>query len=226
MPAKQIAELGHVLPEPGEEAAWNAALHAADRERLHALGHAGAQPRTLPSFTTTATAAITMSIVNLRLAAVAAAFALGAAPAYAIDVIKSVEVGADQVKTWNAVKDFGGLHKWHPAVEKTDVKSGGDNKVGTVRELSLKGGGTITETLTAHSTPARSLTYRIDESPLPVVGYTSTIAVKPGTTLSKSTVIWSSTFKAKDGTSDADAKKAIEGIYDAGLGNLQKQLGS
>lgn len=42
LPAKQIAELGHVLPEPGEEAAWNAALPAADRERMQALGRAGA----------------------------------------------------------------------------------------------------------------------------------------------------------------------------------------
>lgn len=166
-----------------------------------------------------------MSIINLRLAAVAAAFALAGAPAYAIDVSKSVEVGADPAKAWDAVKDFGGLHKWHPAIEKTDIKSGGDNKVGTVRVLSLKGGGTVTETLTAHA-PDRSLTYRIDESPLPVAGYTSTVVVKPGKAAGKSTVIWTATFKAKEGTPDAEAQKVMEGIFDAGLGNLQKQLGS
>ena len=38
LPAAQIAELGHVLPEPGAEAAWNAALPAADRERMQAIG--------------------------------------------------------------------------------------------------------------------------------------------------------------------------------------------
>jgi phenylpyruvate tautomerase PptA (4-oxalocrotonate tautomerase family) len=30
----QMAEFGHILPEPGEEAAWTAALPEADRERF------------------------------------------------------------------------------------------------------------------------------------------------------------------------------------------------
>lgn len=165
-----------------------------------------------------------MSITTLRLAALAAAFTLAAAPAFALKVSKSVQVTADPGKTWVAVKDFGGLHKWHPAVENTEIKSGGDNKVGTVRELSLKGGGKITETLTAYSSKRHSLSYHIEDSPLPVADYNSTIAVKPGKA-GKSTVVWSSTFKAKQGSTDAEAKKVIEGIYDAGLGNLQKQLG-
>lgn len=42
LPARQIAELGHVLPDPGEEAAWTAALPPADRERMQVLGRAAA----------------------------------------------------------------------------------------------------------------------------------------------------------------------------------------
>ena len=34
----QMAEFGHVLPEPGDEAAWTAALPQADRERMQAIG--------------------------------------------------------------------------------------------------------------------------------------------------------------------------------------------
>lgn len=34
----QMAEFGHILPEPGEEAVWPAALPAADRERFAKIG--------------------------------------------------------------------------------------------------------------------------------------------------------------------------------------------
>ena len=123
------------------------------------------------------------------------------------------------------MKDFGGLHTWHPAVEKTDMKMGGDNKVGSGRVLSLKDGGTITETLAKYPASSRSMSCRIEESPLPATGYISTISVKPAGAR-KSVISWTSSFKVKEGTPDADAKKATEGTYGAGFDNLKKQLGA
>jgi phenylpyruvate tautomerase PptA (4-oxalocrotonate tautomerase family) len=38
LPAAQMAEFGHVLPEPGQEAAWASALPAAERERMQNIG--------------------------------------------------------------------------------------------------------------------------------------------------------------------------------------------
>jgi phenylpyruvate tautomerase PptA (4-oxalocrotonate tautomerase family) len=38
MPASQIAEFGHVVPEPGGEAAWIAALPEAERKEIEAIG--------------------------------------------------------------------------------------------------------------------------------------------------------------------------------------------
>jgi phenylpyruvate tautomerase PptA (4-oxalocrotonate tautomerase family) len=38
---RAMVEFGHVLPEPGDEAAWTAALPAADRERMQAIGRGG-----------------------------------------------------------------------------------------------------------------------------------------------------------------------------------------
>ena len=123
------------------------------------------------------------------------------------------------------MKDFGALDAWHPAVEKTEIQSGTNNKPGAVRLLSLKGGGTVTEKLTSYDAKAHSMRYQILGGALPVEGYNSLIAVKPnGNGGSKLT--WSSTFKAKKGTSDADSRKAIEGVYDAGLENLKGKLGS
>lgn len=38
LPARQMIEFGHVLPEPGQEAAWTNALPAGDRERMERTG--------------------------------------------------------------------------------------------------------------------------------------------------------------------------------------------
>lgn len=38
LPPRQMIEFGHVLPEPGDEAQWTAALPAADREFMHSIG--------------------------------------------------------------------------------------------------------------------------------------------------------------------------------------------
>lgn len=39
--ARQMVEFGHVLPEPGDEAAWTAALPQSDREMMEAIGSGG-----------------------------------------------------------------------------------------------------------------------------------------------------------------------------------------
>jgi phenylpyruvate tautomerase PptA (4-oxalocrotonate tautomerase family) len=38
LPPRQMIEFGHLLPEPGDEAAWTAALPAADREFVQSIG--------------------------------------------------------------------------------------------------------------------------------------------------------------------------------------------
>ena len=38
LPARQMVEFGHLLPEAGDEPAWTAALPAADREFMQSIG--------------------------------------------------------------------------------------------------------------------------------------------------------------------------------------------
>jgi phenylpyruvate tautomerase PptA (4-oxalocrotonate tautomerase family) len=38
LPAAAMVEFGHVLPEPGDEASWTAALPEGDRDRMAAIG--------------------------------------------------------------------------------------------------------------------------------------------------------------------------------------------
>jgi mxaD protein len=124
---------------------------------------------------------------------------------------------------WAKVADFGDLGAWHPAVAKTEIVEGTDNKVGAKRVLTLQDGGKINETLTAYSVNKKSLSYEITESVLPVSDYKSTLSVKSAGK-NKSVVTWVASFKHKDGSDDKTATGAINGVFDGGLGNLKKIL--
>ena len=155
--------------------------------------------------------------------------AMAAKPGY-LHVNESVEISAPPAKVWGLVKDWNGLHKWHPAFANTEIKSGANNKVGAVRTLTLGGdGGKFDEELDGFSEKQRKYSYRIiTDSPLPVADYSSTIQVKSGKAKGTSVLVWKGKFKRKvadnppAGQDDASVKKAIIGAYQAGLQNVKK----
>ena len=61
-------------------------------------------------------------------------------------------------------------------------------------------------------------TYTIEDGPLPVKNYKATLSVKPKD--KGSLITWSAKFDAK-GASDADAAKAITGVFEGGTTALQ-----
>jgi hypothetical protein len=144
----------------------------------------------------------------------------GAAPAAerAVSVVETVQLAASPSRTWAAIKDFGTWQAWHPAFASTHVVQGDGYSKGTVRVLTTKDGGQFTEELVAFDAASHSYQYRIIESPAPVADYVSTIQVKE--IKGGSSVVWSSKFNVKAGTSEADAKKLISSVYRAGLDNL------
>lgn len=148
-------------------------------------------------------------------------------------VIREVVIKAEPAKVWAVVKDFGGLHKWHPAAESTVLEMRKDDTGADVqhRLITLKGGGTILEKLVGATDVDMKLEYRIVESVLPVSGYRAIMQVKAGPGAGESTVTWTGRFYNKANKVDAPkgednetAVKAIEGVYDAGLPSLKKLL--
>ena len=114
------------------------------------------------------------------------------------------------------IGDFGGLARWHPAVEKLELQENG-----TRRRLQIVGGGVIVERLEAHDDATRSYRYTIVESPLPVKDYHSTLQVIP---VGKGcSVHWSSRF-VPSGVTAADADNAIRGIYLGGFEALRRHF--
>jgi len=152
-------------------------------------------------------------------------------PPKTLKVTKSVTVAAPVEKTWDTVKDFDSLNKWHPGFSADVLQKGDNNKVGAVRKLTVKDGPSFTEELLAFDEAKHTYKYRIIESPLPLRDYVSHITVTPGPN-GGSHVTWVGTFKRKstsdtppEAESDEAALKLINSVYDGGLANLKKTLG-
>lgn len=142
-------------------------------------------------------------------------------------VDKSVVIKAEPEKVWAIVKDFGNMHKWHPAVASTKLEKKGND---TFRLLTLKSGGTIYEKLRSADDADKKMRYEIVEGVLPVADYNAFMTVKPGPNAGESTVNWVGRFyrvyklnpPIPEGQDDASALNAVTGVYDAGLEGLKK----
>jgi hypothetical protein len=146
----------------------------------------------------------------MRYTALAAIAVLGVTTvsAFALDSNVTMTSSISTDALWKKVGDFCGIAAWHPAIEKCVLSADGKQ-----RTLSLKGGGTIVEALENWDAANRSYRYTILSGPLPVANYHSTIGVAADP--KGSALKWTGTYDAK-GASDADAKKAIDGVYEAG----------
>jgi hypothetical protein len=134
-----------------------------------------------------------------------------------VDEMQALAASAEEV--WELIGGYDALSEWHPAVERSVLEDGG-----RIRRLSLRGGGVLVERLHAFSERERSYAYSIEQGPLPVAHYRSTLSVRDRGVARGCEVYWSGDF-APEGASEADAVGVIRGIYRAGLDMLAKRFG-
>jgi carbon monoxide dehydrogenase subunit G len=141
-------------------------------------------------------------------------------------VTEKIGINAPADAVWARIRNFDALKDWHPAVAESPADKG--NAEGSVRQLKLKGGGALTETLESYDEAKKKYSYRAkDGGALPVTNYTSTISVTAEG--SGSVVEWRGAFyraypnnDPPPDQNDEAAIKAVTGVYQAGLVNLKK----
>jgi len=171
-----------------------------------------------------------MKNIKLALASLTLALPLvAAADDRPLQVVAAmIEINAKPDKVWNIVKDFDGLHHWHPAFSATPLIKGRNGKRGAVRELAIKDGPKVLEELVAYEDARMAYTYAIVDSPLPLDHYQSSMAVHANGS-GGTTVSWIGTFTRKDPRDNPDPKSSdsaavdlIVGAYQAGLDTVKK----
>jgi hypothetical protein len=147
-------------------------------------------------------------------------------------VEKTVTIKADPAKVWAIVKDFGGIQKWLPGIasNKVEQKKDENGEMATFRTLTFKDGGNVYEKLRSTDDASMKVKYEIVTGTLPLTDYNAIISVTKGDKPGESKVTWVGRFyrlyklnpPIPAGQDDETAVKAITGIFDAGLANLQK----
>ena len=138
-----------------------------------------------------------------------------------VQVETTLHVPASAV--WNMIGGFNELARWHPAVVKSEeIKEKGGV---TARRLTLSDGGVIVAQLEQHDDKARTYSYSVVETPLPVAGYRASLHVREAADGHSCTVAWISEFEPS-GAPEGEAIKVIRGLYEAGFDNLRKLFGS
>jgi hypothetical protein len=127
-----------------------------------------------------------------------------------------IKATADQV--WKIVRDFNGLPAFMEAIAESGTEGRG---VGAVRTLTMKDGGPpIVEKLESLDEKARTLTYSIVTSPLPLDAYVATMEV---TDLAdgQCELKWYSTFQP-EGATEEEAMEVVKGVYSMGFDGLKR----
>jgi hypothetical protein len=138
-----------------------------------------------------------------------------------LEVKIKLKTADDELKRlWDRFGGWCAIAEWHPAVRSCTEGKEGD---AVYRTLSLVDGGKIKEKLLALD----PLTYRyaIVESPLPVKNYEAQFSMVPDKAHNDEVdVVWTASYDAADGKTDADARKAIDGIFKDGIASIKAKV--
>ena len=131
-------------------------------------------------------------------------------------VYTSSVIDAPTERVWVEVRDFNALPRWHPAIADSYIELQlPSDKVGCIRNFTLKAGGRIREQLLALSDYDYSVIYSILESPMGVRNYTATLKLTPITDGNRTFAEWSAEF-------ECPAERARQLIQDIGQGVFQR----
>ncbi len=113
-----------------------------------------------------------------------------------VQVARTIDVPAEEA--WKIIDDFGGIHQYHPLVERSPIKNGVASGLGAERVCHFDNGDAITERITGYEA-GREYTVEItDMGKFPLKAAVGTFGVRPAGK-GRSTVQFDFRFQPKFG---------------------------
>jgi mxaD protein len=143
---------------------------------------------------------------------------------------ESIEIARPPAEVWAKIADFGAVATWNPSLAGSKAPKG--NAAGSEREITLKSGGVLVESLDEYDASKMTYSYRLlreNVEVFPVSFYSASISVQPAGTGSK--VEWTGAYYRGDtqndppeNLGDAAAEKAMTEFYRSGLEGLRRAV--
>ncbi len=129
-------------------------------------------------------------------------------------------------KIWEKTRDFNALPSWHPEVEESHIENNEpSDKIGCIRNFTLKDGSRIREKLLALNDIENLCTYSILESQMKVENYAATMRFLPITDGNQTYAEWIAEFNCPP-SEEAGLVKLISGaVFQGGFDALKEFFG-
>ena len=141
-------------------------------------------------------------------------------------VYVSTVVNARSDRVWSRLRDFNGLPNWHPAIAESRIEGGEPaDKIGCVRDFTLRNGDRIREKLLGLSDFEMFCTYAILDSPMGVENYVATLRLTPVTDGDKTFLEWSAEFDCAPERETELVNSIGNGVFQGGFDALKRVFG-
>ena len=141
-------------------------------------------------------------------------------------VYTSSVIIAPAARVWARVRDFNGLSSWHPAIAESRIENGEPaDKVGCVRNFSLRNGDRLREQLLGLSDFDMFCTYSILDSPMPLTNYVATLRLTPITDHDRTFIEWSADFDCAPEKEGELVSNIGGGVFQGGFDALKRAFG-
>lgn len=141
-------------------------------------------------------------------------------------VYTSSVINAPAARVWARVRDFNGLSSWHPAIAESRIENGEPaDKVGCVRNFSLRNGDRLREQLLGLSDFDMFCTYSILDSPMPLTNYVATLRLTPITDHDRTFIEWSADFDCAPDKEGELVSNIGGGVFQGGFDALKRAFG-
>ena len=141
-------------------------------------------------------------------------------------VYVSSVIPAPAADVWKIVRDFNGLPGWAPFVAESRIEQNAHaDRIGCIRNFTLKDGGRIREKLLALSDYDLSCSYAILESPMQVENYVATLSLTPITDGNLTLAEWQAEFDCAPGREAALTQQIGSRVFQAAFTALKQRFG-
>ena len=141
-------------------------------------------------------------------------------------VYTSSVINASAARVWARVRDFNGLSNWHPAIAESRIENGEPaDRVGCIRNFSLRNGDRLREQLLGLSDFDMFCTYSILDSPMPLTNYVATLRLTPITDHDRTFIEWSADFDCAPDKEGELLSNIGGGVFQGGFDALKRAFG-
>jgi hypothetical protein len=141
-------------------------------------------------------------------------------------VYTSSVINASAARVWARVRDFNGMSNWHPLIAESRIENGEPaDKVGCIRNFSLRNGDRLREQLLGLSDYDMFCTYSILDSPMPLTNYVATLRLTPITDQDRTFVEWSADFDCAPDKEGELLSNIGAGVFQGGFDALKRAFG-